>query len=392
MAIANHGGGIIIIGYKWDKDKGMYIEEKINEEDLKNWEQTKLHDLLTRYMEPVPEVQLLFVKGGSSVHPVVKVSSHDRTPIICIRDSKVTRKGAIYIRKPGPKSEEPHSESEWQDLIKRCLLADKEDLMSTIRSILNPPESAVKNATQEFYELISFADHRFKRNVSNYTSLREEKFGRWIIAYQLLPVPRAKSLKELYSALQSAQVGTGWSIGIILDIEEHKPKPRGDFLEAWIYTTIFDHRHLDYWLAKPTGFFYHTRGFTEDFEIGRKDILEWIWPIWGVSEGLIHALKFAREYDDVDSIRFYCRYEGILGRKLWNSNSRIVGPLRNYICRIDSWSGEIEVPISIDLVNIPDLVADLLDPFYENFDLFEMPKEGYHREFNEFIKQAKYLL
>ncbi len=136
MALANHGGGILIIGYR--RNNGKYVEEEIKDEVLHTWEQTRLHDLLERFADPITNLELYNIKGKVSHHPVIKVNSHGKSPLVCKRDGDCIRAGAIYIRRPGPKSEEPQNSAEWQELLRRCLLSDREDLASMFRSILLP--------------------------------------------------------------------------------------------------------------------------------------------------------------------------------------------------------------------------------------------------------------
>lgn len=95
----------------------------------------------------------------------------------------MTRKGAVYIRKPGPKSEEPFNAEEWRDLNHRCVLAGKEDLASMFRSILMPPSIAVltevgsKGPTIQVENRAKEADELFSQKLSS-SALASQEFGR----------------------------------------------------------------------------------------------------------------------------------------------------------------------------------------------------------------------
>ena len=391
MALCNHGGGIIVVGFR-KAPEGYYKEDVSDEKIIHTWEKTRLHDLLKRFMDPVPEVELFIEPGKLSQHPVLVVPPHQTVPVVCTRDSDVTRAGAVYIRKSGPKSEEPSNALEWQALLRRCVLADKRDLISAFRAILEPPQIAsnVGKEHDQFYQLISNADKRFGVLLSKSKSpIAGKKFGRWIIAYQLNPSPPSVSLKELYHILeQSKGKETGWPIGVILH-NEYKPYPWHNCLEAWM--PIEDRQRIDYWRAKPTGFFYATRAFYEDLRELRvqthRPVLEWIMPIWRMAEGILHALRAAKAYKTaVNNIRFFACYHGLTGRVLWNGNPDIVGPFRDYVCRIDVWSNEIVIPADLNIESLPDVVRKLLTPLYEQFDLFEMPAEVYTREISRMLQ------
>lgn len=396
MALANHGGGILIIGYK--RDGGVYIEQEPTEAPMETWEKTRLHDLLKRFMSPVVEVDLFLANGKDFTHPAIVVPSHGRTPIICTRDSKHTRVGAIYIRKPGPKSEEPSNALEWSLLLRRCLLADRDELALMFRTILEPTgvETVPEEGEDSFHDLISRADNRFEELCSQSDSnITKRKFGRWTIAHQLVPAPDGKSLSELHSILERSEGReTGWPIGIIMTKDDLRPHPRGDILEAWILTEqarIVSEKlypSLDYWFAKPNGFFYATRAFYEDLELEvDKPMLEWFIPIWRMGEGILHAIRAAKAYEtSVNHIRLYARYQGLAGRVLWNSRPSVVRPSRNYECRVDVWTKEIIIPSDLSVEALPDVVEQLLAPFYEQFDLFKMPTPVYAREITRMVK------
>jgi hypothetical protein len=48
----------------------------------------------------------------------------------------VIAQNRCYIRKPGPRSEEPQTREEWRVLLNRCVLAQREDMLDAIRAIV----------------------------------------------------------------------------------------------------------------------------------------------------------------------------------------------------------------------------------------------------------------
>lgn len=382
MALCNYGGGVVVLGFTRNED-GQYVEEKIEPDVLSRWEQTRLHDALSRFMEPVPEVELTLMEGKISKHPVISVPPHGAVPVICTLNGEVTKAGRVYIRKPGPKSEEPLSPLEWQPLLRRCLLADKQDLVTTMRNVIQGVQlSASKETVDGFHEKVAKADRRFEELRAESTALQARKpFGRWTMAYQLLPEPTSLSLTELRRITELAQVpGMGRPIGWVVSEQDGCPRPWGSALEAWIIWG-----GLDYWLAEPSGFFYATRSFIEDVGIldvpSGHTVLEWNLPMWRVAEGILHAVRMASHYRiPQGQIRFLARFKGLKDRVLWNAEpTKFVGPFRDYVCHIDEWSKEIEFPYPLPPENLSDVVRSLLEHLYEQFDLFEMPYEAYSR-------------
>jgi len=391
MALSNHDGGFLIVGFELS-DYG-YQEDVDNPSDIETWEKTRLHDMLGQYMSPVVEVDLSIETGDSSRHPVLVVPPHGATPIVCTRDSNATRKGAVYIRKPGPKSEEPSTPEEWAPLIRRCVLYDKEGLASTFRHILEPPDviASPEPAADILQEAIAEADQRFEElKAQSDSPVTQMALGRWTIAYQMVPLPSPVSLTQLLENVRSAELSvTGWPIGVVMERDELRPHPWGKTLEAWMVSWLND--GLDYWLARPTGFFYATRALKEDFmEQGDQSVLEWFNPIWRMGEAILHSVRLAKSFQQpIDHLRFFARYQGLKDRILWNNNPSIAGLPDIFTCRTDEWSNEIVIPSNLPTENLPDVTMALLAPFYEQFDLFVMPAELYGREITRMLGYSR---
>ena len=69
--------------------------------------------------------------------PFVLVPGGERVPVMCRRDADgIIQKQQCYIRKPGPKSEEPFTAAEWRTLLDRCIRTGRDDLLEAIRIIV----------------------------------------------------------------------------------------------------------------------------------------------------------------------------------------------------------------------------------------------------------------
>jgi len=385
MCLANHGGGIMILGFR--RDQQNYVEDPLSNETLQTWEATRLHDMLRTYMAPVPECELGFEDGNALRHAVILVPSHGPTPVVCIRDSQhTTRRGAVYIRKPGPTCEEPHSPSEWAPLIRRAMQFDREELISIIREIL-PPRAEAPPAQDEFMQSIEEADARFNSLYRSDPRTAPLSFGRWSVSHQLVPVPPPVSLSQLSQILQRSKgTETGWPIGVFLTGDDNRPRPYRETIEAWIPERVWG--GIDYWTAKATGFFYQTRGFEEDLELQPgAAVFDVTLPIWRMGEAMLHAARMARNYGTpVEHIRFYSRYQGLADRVLWSHRPE-VDLFRRYVCRSDVWSNEINIPVEFPIEGLAGMVYQLLSALYEQFDLFEMPLDAYRNELRRMLER-----
>lgn len=216
----------------------------------------------------------------------------------------------------------------------------------------------------------------------------QKEFGRWAVAYQLVPEPRRRSLAELADILQRCRVHQSeWPIGVI----EDRPRPIDESLEAWIPRKDGLFPGVDFWAARPTGFFYATRSYDEDFlddltPRGEK-VLEWSWPIWRIGEAMLHATRAVSAYqEEVDHILFYASYKALKGRRLWNAKPGVAGPFRKYTCHSGGWSNKVKLPPTLTPDNLPEVVQQFLQPLYELFDLFVMPREVCGREIGEMLR------
>lgn len=384
MCLANHGGGILILGFR--RDQHTYVEDPLSEDMLRTWEATRFHDMLRTYMAPVPECELLIAPGNSSSHPMILVPSHGTTPVVCIRDSQYgTRRGAVYIRKPGPLCEEPHSPPEWTPLIRRATQFDRDEFIAIIRGIIGARQLAPA-AQDDFATSLEDTDIRFSYLQGLDPETARLSFGRWVTAHQLIPPPPPVSLSRLSEILRlSKGRETGWPIGVILTKEELRPHPFEEGIEAWIDSHVMTHG-LDYWYARRTGFFYQTRAFEEDLELQPgAGVLDVTLPIWRMGEAMLHASRVARNYGSpVEHIRFYSRYQGLAGRVLWSHRPEI-DLFERYVCRSDVWSNQIDLPVEFDREGLVTMLHRLLTPLYEQFDLFEMPIGAYTTELSRML-------
>ena len=139
LALANHGGGYVLIGFT--EESGTWKPEEANRPlDLSQYDQDKLNGLVSRYAEPSFHCELHHVPHPESgaVFPVIVVPP-GRVPIRAKRDSpqrRHIRKDSYYIRRPGPKSETPQTGQEWDDFLRRCTLSDRDRLLEEFRRLL----------------------------------------------------------------------------------------------------------------------------------------------------------------------------------------------------------------------------------------------------------------
>ena len=91
---------------------------------------------------------------------------------------------------------------------------------------------------------------------------------------------------ELLSNAEKATIHTfGWSIGVVLDKDKYRPRPRTDGIVANIDTGD----HYDYWTIRKDGAFYLLKSLFEDIE--KSDYIYFNTRIVRITETLLYAVR-----------------------------------------------------------------------------------------------------
>jgi hypothetical protein len=149
-ALANSGGGWLIFGFEND---GSPVEP--HPPSLAAYDQDAINGIGARYLEPQPHCETHFVTAASGrTYPVVRVPSHGNVPICAKADGphekngpQGIRKGFHYIRAPGPQSVPIDSPELWRDLLRRCVLAERTNLLASIGQLFDRPQPAASEAS-----------------------------------------------------------------------------------------------------------------------------------------------------------------------------------------------------------------------------------------------------
>ena len=67
-ALANHGGGFILIGFK--QVSGVYQPTQANPEVAKLYDQDRINGIVSRYSDPPFHVECHLIQGEKEKHPV----------------------------------------------------------------------------------------------------------------------------------------------------------------------------------------------------------------------------------------------------------------------------------------------------------------------------------
>ena len=407
IALANHGGGFVLLGLERVGD-GSYAEAAGRQESLAQFDQDVINGIVTYYAEPSFHcaVEVVEQPGTGLRYPVISVPP-SAVPVRSKRDGPEGRgitRSQYYIRRPGPSSEPPLNGQEWSTFIRRCILEHRADLLAGFRRILTgeAPLSLIPASEDVWATLDAWAEESVSRWEEKLTTIPIESgarcpLGYWWTAYQILGVRGTTTLPELKDIMAHRRARyTGWppwptagGDGIPIIIQ-------GKGIECWLAQKNPIERRpadSDYWRATPQGLFFQLRGYQEDSRENELDepgqILGLVMPIWRVAECLLHAQDMATQLTDDDTtILFRTSWTGLKHRWLRVPRRRTFGfRARQWSADEDSMTLQLSLESARVRDNLAETVWELLRPLYQRFEFYELPRELVQDELELMLRQ-----
>jgi hypothetical protein len=247
IALANHGGGFILLGFT-ELDDGTFEGAVPKPATLEAYSQDAIARIVSSYAEPAFQVQVVHIKrpATDAFHPVVIIPGGHRMPIQAKKGSpnqKTLIVGHVYIRRPTPESAEPATAIEWRELFDRCVRAGRDDLLNAIRGILDghsstksePPLSALQ-------ELFNWRDQGLKywrRTQTAANAAAPEMLGSYCVAYKVEGSFPEPSFPELLEKVNKATVRhTGWSPWWVPTRQGIRPAVRDGAIERFLFGAL----------------------------------------------------------------------------------------------------------------------------------------------------------
>ena len=400
IAIANHGGGYVVLGFNEDEAKNLVIDEK-RPENLNNYCQDRINGIIQRYADPVfhCECHLVEHPGDNQKYPIFIVPGGHKTPIrtkIGSPNERLFRAHVYLVRRPGPKSESPQSAQEWNELITRCMMNSKEELLEKMRALITgTPAQIVENQIDvSLDDWINSSLDRFNTVVTD--TFPEENpsrysYGKWCVGYLVTGNFDVPSLTQFRDILHDAQGNeTGWPVWLT-SVSHSQEYVFEDTIERIINPqTSSDGAHSDYWRVSPDGKLFLLRGYQEDgsapYDIGT--ILDYTLPIWRIGECVLHSARLALKLSNEPlQITLNAIWDGLKDRTLVSWASKRYFLFRGGTCHADRVTSKITFESDKIESNFTDIVSQLLKPLYESFDFYSLPAETLTHELKRLRKQ-----
>lgn len=398
IALVNSGGGFIVLGFDEDADELRSVAPPPSAAGIT---QDNVNSAIRRFATPSFHLSLYTVEHPDTrvTHPILKVPQTLPEPVMSKRDCEgVISQARCYIRKPGPRSEEPHTPEEWRGLLQRCLRAGRDDMLEAIRSIVTgriqdaQASASEKDLLEEFCET---AYTRWKELAATLPPDADARFphGFYEMAFSLIGAQPARDLVELQDRLSAARRVklTGWTPFLDMSTPEWQPYPVDDFIEAWIGRDARDRAqrtaaHSDFWRAGMPGKLYTIRGYSEDStsRLSPGTAIDATLPIWRVAEATKFAARLADTFPDTEAIAIRCRFTGLNGRALVSLSGRRAF-FGDRFSRSDETLMRTQATIQQLNDNFAEVIQQLLKPLYEKFSFFELPMSLVEEELEELL-------
>lgn len=413
-ALANHGGGYLVFGFCDDESVAPNRPA-----DLSSYSRDTFGMIVGRYLSPAFQCDVVLVQSSSGqTYPVVRVPSHGSTPICAKIDGphnpkgqpQGIRAGTYYVRKLGPKSEAARGVEDWQPLIRRCVVFDRDILLSDIARAVQPRTGASSPAVSD--QLKTWHEEskaRWQSIVERATAFRwlvDIEANHCQLSYVILaeegvgiPAGELQTVLEQVNRDVRETVWTGWSMFYPFTRPEiasalHPEFEDGtgvDVLESNLISDgDFDISLPDYWRYSADGRATIIRPYRED----RKRTVEengraagtWISPetvIRETSELVTHARVMADRYEG-SRVAFRCTWRGLARREIDDFNNAHWSPGRHSRADQRTTSGTWDAPVLT--ASWHEVVAELSCPILGLFGFHDCDAGLVARLSSRFVK------
>jgi len=386
IALANHGGGYVFIGFS-DDDGHPELAPVDGEESA--FSQDSVSGVVERFIEPSCQVKVetVCLPGSSIHHPVLVVPGSHRTPLWAKRgaaDEDVLKSATVYIRRTGAKSEPPRSQDDWEKLIDRFVKARQSEIISAMRNVLNPDLASDPNDSEELNLWIKESQTRRQAYLEPLHAEDQRRFlkGYWSASFKIDDF-HVDSIASLNSFVRDEMPRfSGWRPFIYVHENGRRPISMGNIIEAWLGhaeqepVSEYFASMSDFWRLSTAGFGHILRPFFED-ESGYCQN-RYPGPVRPSFDRVYHAYRVAEILKVVEALgsrfaasesKFTLRltYHGMLGRSLESHDFNWIHG-HDGTSNVDTIDSEIEGSIELVSVNFEEMIVTLLDEVYGYFD------------------------
>jgi hypothetical protein len=405
LALRNHGGGYIVIGF--DNETLEPDKNNVPSDVRVLFHIDKIQGLISRFASEPFEVTVEFPERDGQLYPVIVVPPGVKTPVAAKSDLRVEDRtlistDSIYIRLLRANNTPSTTRATWKDwpnIVETCFDNRQADVSRFLRRHLG---SITPNVVREFMATLSQGiepDATTEKLLRKYLQERENRFqavarerevqlpehGTWEVALLLIGhVPPHAADYEFLNLLDASNPRyTGWPVWPAswrFTDQSARPYILQDAWEAFIGLGSVGSCEIDFMRLDPKGRFYLRRAFREDVSDNRQapapmTILDFSLPITNTAEAMAVGMAFAKAMGcpaEGTQLAFAFKWTKLRGRRLisW------VHPDRDIFPEPSAYQDEVltfvDVPLDTPPSALGNIVNQAVQPLFQVFDGFEL--------------------
>jgi hypothetical protein len=359
-ALANHGGGYLIIGV----DDTTRLPQGATALDAPLFSQDAISGIVKRYLDPRIPIRVDQVEHAGANYPVVIVPSHGARPVIAVADgpqddkgrSVGIRQGAIYIRAAGSESVQIQHADDWNALLERCLSHRSDLLGKILRQSIAQSSQPSPRSRELLLAAIEATAPDFATQTAALAALvgpadqdRVHAAGRQFcsLGYLLLDaeggpmeIENLRSVNDRVAVAMHRYAYSGWSSFLPLTTPERAPQIRTGSLLGTDHSYVEGMRlektgllasAFDYWRVYDCGIAMTVESYHEDYAAlrsGGPPHLTALQILVKVHSLLAHARLLGQEIPGIHLVVIRMDWRGLSGRMLMWDDAHVVSPVK----------------------------------------------------------------
>jgi hypothetical protein len=404
LALRNHGGGYIVIGF--DNETLEPDKNNVPSDVRALFHVDKIQGLVSRFASEPFEVAVEFPERDGQLYPVVVVPPGVKTPVAAKSDLRVGDKtlisaDSVHIRSLRANKTPSTTRATWKDwpkIVEVCFDNREADIGRFLRRHLGgltpevvrgfmamvsrgiEPEATTEELLQGY---LQESENRFQA-VARERKAQLPEHGAWEVALFLIgQVPPHSANREFLNLLDASNPRyTGWPVW--LDTRRAADESARPYIfqggwEAFVSLGSGRPHGIDFMRLDPKGHFYLRRALKEDVFDNRQapapmTILDFTLPITYSAEAMAVGIAFAKAmgYAAEDTrLAFVFRWTKLRGRKLtsWERPEREIFPEEPFAYQ-DEVLAFVNVPLDTPLSALSNFVDQAVQPLFQVFDGF----------------------
>lgn len=423
LALRNHGGGYLVVGF--DNDTLQPDTENVPPDVRAGFHFDEIQGLITRYASDPFEVVVEFPERDGQAYPVIVVPPGVKTPVASKSDllsngTKLISADDVYVRSLRSNNTPSTTKAGWKDwpnLVEVCFDNREADigrfmrrhlsgikpemvreLVAAVSRVAELETKTVEPEAEEVKPAVVTKDllmQYLQEGNARFNKVKEERgvsipdHGMWEVALLIIgDVPKHSANRDFLNLLDSSNPDyTGWPVWLdsrAFSNASGRPYVFEGVWEAFIASLGSGWSdHVDYMRLDPRGKFYLRRALQDDISDSSGapkpfTELDFGLPIIRSAEAIAVGLAFAKAMGcdpERTVLAFAFRWTRLRGRELgsWAQPGRYISSGRQ--AYQDEITVLVNVPLETPLSALSEYVNQVVQPLYEVFDGFSLSKD-----------------